>query len=396
MNGEADMSGIILSGGSVYAAYEIGVMKALFTGDSPASEGLPVDAQVFTGTSAGSLNAAWMVSQRGATLADSAEALGRLWMDELAETSASCGTGAIRYRGNPLEFLNPVCFARNPITPLVHATQDFSFFLQDWTMRAINLVDTQGPVLRRLLELIDLSSIVSVNPLRRILQQAIPLPNIRESELQLRVGATNWQSGTLKVFSNEDMTDELGVDVIMASTAFPGLPPVYIRDEAYVDGGYVMNEPLLPAIDAGANTLHFIYMDPDPAQIPIRRLQNTIDVIDKMFVLMRASVFNRDIKVTQDINAGLDIVEGRHQPESQEAEIKSFIRTVSQIRARIESSRPYRKIAIHRYHPSDDLGGVLGLLNFDRDHIEYLINRGYQDAVTHDCVASGCVIPTGM
>jgi hypothetical protein len=39
------------------------------------------------------------------------------------------------------------------------------------------------------------------------------------------------------------------------------------------------------------------------------------------------------------------------------------------------------------------LGGPLGFLDFSFEHIDQLIQRGYRDAVEHDCTASGCVLP---
>ena len=41
----------------------------------------------------------------------------------------------------------------------------------------------------------------------------------------------------------------------------------------------------------------------------------------------------------------------------------------------------------------EDLGGGLGVLNFSRDAIERLIDKGYEDTLRHDCVRSGCVLP---
>ncbi len=50
-------------------------------------------------------------------------------------------------------------------------------------------------------------------------------------------------------------------------------------------------------------------------------------------------------------------------------------------------------MTIHRYHPHDDLGGALGLFNFDPDQIAALIDRGYTDAARHDCDESQCILP---
>src|SRR5262249_132139 len=50
-----------------------------------------------------------------------------------------------------------------------------------------------------------------------------------------------------------------------------------------------------------------------------------------------------------------------------------------------------KRRTIHHYFPGDDISGDLGLLNFDRDRIGMLIERGFQDAVEHNCQTSNCV-----
>jgi predicted acylesterase/phospholipase RssA len=390
MTAAEPVTGIVLSGGSAYGAYEVGVMLALFTGNSPQQAGIPVEPQIFAGTSSGGVNAAWMTSVSGLSFGDVADTLRTVWLDGFA---SHCGGGAVRYRGNPLEFFDPDCYAGHPAAPFQHLLEDTSFFLKDWSRRALAFVQTQASLRRRALELIDLSVIVSVDPLRELLSRELSLENIRKSGQKLLIAATNWSTGELRVFRNEDMTDEAGVDIVMASAAFPGLDPVYIGGVPYVDGGYVMNSPLSPLIDAGADIVHFVYMDPTPAAIPVRRLQNTVDLIDRMFVILRAAIFNRDIEVDGDINRGLTVLENSSSSISSEQEASSFVRSIARIKDRMEAGRQYRKITIHRYHPSDDLGGVVGLLNFDRDQISHLIDRGYQDAASHNCVESNCVLP---
>ena len=53
---------VILSGGGANGAYEVGVLKALLTGQSPATDFQPLDPDIFTGTSVGAFNAALLVS----------------------------------------------------------------------------------------------------------------------------------------------------------------------------------------------------------------------------------------------------------------------------------------------------------------------------------------------
>jgi hypothetical protein len=55
------------------------------------------------------------------------------------------------------------------------------------------------------------------------------------------------------------------------------------------------------------------------------------------------------------------------------------------------------QLEIHRYFPRQQLeGGVLGLLDFDRGRIGSLVERGFQDAVQHDCAANNCVMPVDV
>jgi len=46
---------------------------------------------------------------------------------------------------------------------------------------------------------------------------------------------------------------------------------------------------------------------------------------------------------------------------------------------------------IHLYHPESDFGGALGMLDFQRERVTSLIQRGYLDTVGHDCGEAGCI-----
>ena len=77
---------LILSGGGSYAAYEIGVMKALFSGHSPATNHVPLDPDLRIGTSAGAMNAAGVLAQevRHGSLVAAIEKLEALWTEWIA------------------------------------------------------------------------------------------------------------------------------------------------------------------------------------------------------------------------------------------------------------------------------------------------------------------------
>jgi predicted acylesterase/phospholipase RssA len=81
-------------GGCGYAAYEVGVLEALF------GPGSVLDAAIFTGTPAGAFNAAMMVSQPQAGMAETLEYLKDLWLNHISLDKAACRQGAVRYRGD--------------------------------------------------------------------------------------------------------------------------------------------------------------------------------------------------------------------------------------------------------------------------------------------------------
>jgi predicted acylesterase/phospholipase RssA len=50
------------------------------------------------------------------------------------------------------------------------------------------------------------------------------------------------REGKVKVFTNKDMTDELGCSILLASATIPGMfPMVEVSGEVYVDGAVLMN-----------------------------------------------------------------------------------------------------------------------------------------------------------
>jgi predicted acylesterase/phospholipase RssA len=207
--------------------------------------------------------------------------------------------------------------------------------------------------------------------------------------------ATNWATGEVKVFKNEDLTDEVGYQAILASAAIPGFfPPQYIEKHPYVDGGVVMNTPLNCAIQAGGNFLHVIYLDPDISQIPLKVLQNTYNTLDRTILLHNATIINEDIDHAALINEGLDVIDSVSKGEPiTDDDMRNFIQVAASIQERIKQGAPYRKLILHRYHPHEDPGGGgIGILNFDRDRLLRLIEQGFNETVDHNCFESNCIL----
>src|ERR1700674_1151462 len=375
---------VVLSGGGASGAYEVGVLKALLPGG-----GLPLDPSIFAGTSIGSFNAAFLVSQwdwQGRSAVANLEAV---WIDTLARRMGSLarGNGMFRIRANPIDLLDPTSYLPNPLRPLVRLAKDGVSILADSLERLSYVVGTDDPVAERAVSLFDVALLLATNPWEEV-TASLDSSAIRHSTRQLRIAATNWNSGELRVFANRDMTNDTGPRAIQASSAIPGvLPGVLIGAEPHVDGGVVMNTPLALGIGAGAEELHVVYLDPDVRAIPTSSLNSTLDSSYRQQLISWAKVVNGDIEDARWVNRRLQAM------QRLQAELGSNPAEVSRLAEEIGVAGR-RLLTIHRYHPRDDLaGGALGLLNFDRRHVAHLIERGFDDATHHDCDESKCVLP---
>jgi NTE family protein len=397
VSGQDERLAVVLSGGGAYGAYEVGVLKALLGGEMKGAGYRPLDPHIFTGTSVGSFNASVMVAQGGAPGRLAAERLERIWLDEIAEGPGRCGNGVFRIRANPQRYLDSDCFA-DPSAPAADFGDDAEYLARNFLARGLNFLTTRGSLLKRSLQLVDTSAFISVQPFHEMVSRTIDPEAIRTSGKELRIVATNWETGEVKIFENHHVGAAFGREMILASAAIPGIfPPVEVDGVVYVDGGAVMNTPLNCAIKAGASTLFVVYLDPDVGNIPLRRLMNTVDTIDRVYTIMLATKINEDIDTAAWINQGLSVVEKARAEGGADAlsgeEITSFIRVAAQIAERLEKGRSYKPLTIHRFHPHDDLGGPLGLLDFSREAVSGLIARGFEDAVYHDCYESHCIFP---
>jgi predicted acylesterase/phospholipase RssA len=388
---------VVLSGGGAYGAYEVGVLKAMLTGEMPQTSFVAIDPDVYTGTSVGAINAAVLTSQAGAGASgpEASAFLENAWMTLIADGLGGCGNGAYRLRADPFRYLKPQCLA-DPVGLLAELGEDGAFLGQSFLRRVVNFATASGPLATRALEFVDLSAFVSPEPINRLIPGIISLEAVRRSPKVVRVVAANWATGEVKVFENKDFTDEYGYECVLASAAIPGFfPPRYIAGEPYVDGGVVMNTPLRCAIDAGADVLHVIYLDPDIEKLPLKVLQNTYNTLDRTVLIHNATVTNEDIDTAAWINDGLKVIERVERGElASQADAIAFIRVAGRIATKIAEGAPYRKLTIHRYHPHyDPGGGAIGILNFDRDRMRRLIELGFEDTIYHDCDESHCIIP---
>ena len=377
----AGSTGVVLSGGGANGAYEVGVLKALAGGQSPSTGHQPLDPAVIAATSIGSFNAAVLLSNLTDSLGSAVGALQKVWLERISLSGRASRNGVFRVRANPLSWIDVGVIRNDPLKPARDLASDAMFLAKDWSARAREFTTSSGSLERRAAELVDLSTFVTPAPSEELVRETVSLPRVRSAPVALKVTATRWRNGTLRLFSNADFTDAIGASILLASGAIPGIfPPVSIDGEPFADGGVVLNTPLKPAIDAGARTLHVIYLDPDPAAIPLKPVGSTIDTIGRMFAISFAATMKRDLEIASRINQGIHAVEAAARGES--------VRALEPLHM---GGRGHRPLQIHLYHPASDWGGTLGMLDFQRDRVARLIERGYNDAVGHDCATAGCV-----
>jgi predicted acylesterase/phospholipase RssA len=399
-NTNSGKQAVVLSGGGANGAYEVGVLKALCSGLSPVTGGQPLAPDIFTGTSVGSYNAAFLVSQWETYGSSAIANLEQVWLDKLSDSPHKSGNGVFRFRANPLEFINPLSFIPNLLQPFSQFANDSAFLAWQGLQRAVRLATRQeAPLFQRVTGLFDFSLFVSRQPLVQTLHETIRFADLRRAQKVLKIPVTNWGTGQVEIFSNSDMTDQFGPLIISASSAIPGFfLPTELGSQPCVDGAVLLNTPMKPAIDAEADILHVIYLDPVIRNIPFAATSNTLDTLSRMQAVGLAKGLQNDIALAKSINQqlaftkltleALDILKQRASDANlfegiPLGEIECYFR---------QYHEHYREVTIHLYHPYDDLGGGLGILNFDRHRIQQLIERGFDDAVDHHCDHSGCIL----
>lgn len=85
---------------------------------------------------------------------------------------------------------------------------------------------------------------LNLNPLKEVVEELVDFERVRACKaIQLFIGATNVETGRIRVFTNTELT----ADHIMASACLPQLFQAVIIDGVpYWDGGYVGNPALFP------------------------------------------------------------------------------------------------------------------------------------------------------
>ncbi len=122
----------------------------------------------------------------------------------------------------------------------------------------------------------------NLNPLREALEAEVDFERLRaHSPMKLLVGATRVKDGSLKIFTETELT----IERVLASACLPLLhQTIEVDGEPYWDGGYVANPPLIPLVQASkAANLLIVQVTPnqsDKAPSSPREIAKRLDQIN--------------------------------------------------------------------------------------------------------------------
>lgn len=232
------MRGLVLSGGAVKGAYEVGALQYLIN-----DLGLQYD--VLTGVSVGALNCSYLSMFPKAQERDAFTSLFNLWH--------SIDNSKVRKNWFPFGWLTGLwkdsVYNSQPLIDMVHSTLD--------------------------------------------------LNKIRASGRQIVVGAVSLTSGNYTRFSQKD---DSFIDAVLASSSFPmGLNPIKIGSELYTDGGVKHITPLKEAIDLGCDDLDVIICGPTQTSSSFSDV-DAITLGLRCFDLMTDQTTEADIQLAKAIN----------------------------------------------------------------------------------------------
>ena len=410
------MRGLVLSGGAAWGSYEVGVTRALVDNMVPCVGAF--EPQVFTGTSIGSFNASYLVSHWDQRGQEAVRDLEHVWFHVLAQND--CANGGYRIRFNPLR-LNPFCLMVDPTGFARDFVTDTGVVLEDGVRRLARFFSTTELPGTRILDLFNLATFISPEPWEQTIRSSIDFEAIRQSSRFLRVVCTNWSKGRVRIFENEEMTPEMGLKALRASSALPGFyPPQIIDNQQFVDGGVLMNTPLKPAIRLGARELEVINMTSPIVDMPLEDPPSTFESLYRMQIVAWAAAVNRDIERVRSYNRAIEIINALDSDDASQARVEletglrnglaslkqkgieptfkdlvvasSILEKQQARKARGESPKKYFKIKIHRFYPTQPLGDMLSLLDLRRNRLMSYFQQGYADSLAHDCVANRCVL----
>ena len=366
-----DVHAMVLTGSGFGSSscYALGVMKGLVQQGGRHLGNAPIDPKIYTGTVFSAFNATVMAAGAGGDAAATADHLERLWIEDITgprDLPSRLGwprrNGVFRLRMDPRSFFDRKNLLGSPWRPFLDFLGDSAFLSTSFARRLWHLLRSEGTLLDRLTRLPDATTFFDLTPLRELVEAQIDLDRLRRSSKELRIVASDWETGAPTVYHQKELTHEQ----IMATLAiFALFPRLELDGRSIAGGGIASPTPVAPAIEAakelGAErlVLHIAFLSPRLPEIPFPEMPSTFDTFNRLTYFQMKGLEHRDIEQTLEPSE-------------------------------VRESGP--AITVHCYRPRQPLWNFPEVLDYSREKAIRLITEGAADATAHDCTAQGCIL----
>ncbi|MEO6601440.1 MAG: patatin-like phospholipase family protein [Polyangiaceae bacterium] len=331
-------TGLVLSGGGMRGAYEVGIVAGIMEVLDPEPGSGPTF-QIFAGTSVGAINATYLASN--AAHADhGVERLVEVWNSLRLEDHAR---------------LRPFGLARLP-----DALSRFRSKSNQPTGNS--LLDSRGieVLVRRTIDWSKLHENIDRGTIDAVMVAALHVVSGRTTMFTERAPHCHIEPtrDERKVTSFE----RISADHVLASAAIPLLFPTRrIGNHYYCDGGLRFNTPIAPAIRAGAERLVIVSVrhersprelaaveEADPGK---GRELSSLFLVGKLLNALLLDPVAYDLQVLERLNQVMEVLEETLDADDLERIQRVWIK---------HRGAPYRRLKKLVFQPSRDLGRVAG------------------------------------
>ena len=358
----AAKTGLVLSGGGMRGAYEVGVVLGIVDALKPRA-GSPPLFRIFSGASVGAINTAYLAAN--AELPDHGIArLAEVWKTLKLEDHAR-------------------------VRPFGLTGLKLPNLLTKGAPAGNSLLDTRAleVLVRRTVDWERMHRVIDSGRVLALLIAALHVASGRTTMF------TEHAPG-LSVIPTRDerratVIERITADHVLASAAIPLLMPTRrVGDHYYCDGGLRFNTPIAPAIRAGADRLIIVTVRHTPSVATLASAEETdegrgqdlsaVFLIGKLLNALLLDPVTYDLQVLERLNQMMEVLENTLAPADLDRVQRVWVKT---------RGLPYKRLRTLVFTPSRDLGQMAG--EFIRHHLRtdalkpiarYLIDRAVKSS----------------
>jgi NTE family protein len=332
-------TGLVLSGGGMRGAYEVGIVAGIMEVLDPEPGSDPVF-QIFAGTSVGAINATYLASN-SAHADHGVERLAEVWNSLRLEDHA-------RFR--------PFGLARLPETLARFRSKPGE------NNMGSSLLDSRGieVLVRRTIDWTKLHENIDQGRIDAVMVAALHVLSGRTTMFTER--APHCHIEATRDERKVTVFEQITADHVLASAAIPLLFPTRrIGEHYYCDGGLRFNTPIAPAIRAGAERLVIVSVRHERSQREITAAEaadagkggelSTVFLVGKLLNALLLDPVAYDLLVLERLNQVMEVLEETLDADDLERIQRVWIK---------HRGAPYRRLKKLVFQPSRDLGRVAG------------------------------------